>query len=140
MLRAITRAPRRPGSASARPRSAVLALFVFALIVALPARALAWVEAHVAADEIHVQIDRTGSARVEHSITLKISGGPLRSFDIRGVDGDALPDPDGYIAPLRGAMGSSLEAAVPIALELIPSDRRNAAAAGRGPPPTQRLP
>ncbi len=58
--------------------------------------------------------------RVEHRITLKIAGGPLRSLDLRGVDRDAVPEADGYIVPAREAAQSSLASAVPIALELMP--------------------
>lgn len=134
MLRATSKRspPGRPGPALA----AIVALFS---ALALPSLARAWVEAHVASDDIRVQIDRGGSARIEHKITLKVSGGPLKSFDIRGVDGDALPDPDGYIAPLREATGSSLESAVPLSLELLPSDRINTRDDGSPPVPVLRV-
>lgn len=102
----------------------LVSAFAFAGISAFCFPARAWVEAHVAADDIRLLFDRTGSARIEHRITLKVSGGPLKAFDIRGVDSDALPDPDGYAAPLREASAGSLAQAVPVSTELLPPDTR----------------
>lgn len=125
--------PRR-GSASA-----LIALLVILVSLAIPRSALAWVEVHVAADDIRVQVNRDGSARVEHRIKLKISGAPLKAFDIKGVDGDALPDPDGYVAPLRDASRTSLEDATPVSLELLPPDRRERTIEGETPLPVLRV-
>ena len=75
---------------SARVRlGAALPALAFALSTAAARPALAWVDAHVEGDDVRVTLDRGGEARVEHKITLKIAGGPLRSLDIRGVDADA---------------------------------------------------
>lgn len=102
-----------------KPKAALGALAFCSLsTLALPANA--WVEAHVAADDIRVLFDREGKARVEHRITLKVSGGPLKAFDIRGVDSDAAPDPDGYAAPMREASAGSLSQAVPLSTEILP--------------------
>jgi hypothetical protein len=106
MLSQVARSPSRRG-----PLLLSLLLFVALLFTGSPA--LAWVEVHVAGDEVRLLLDKEGTARVEHRVTLKVSGGPLRAFDIRGVDKDAVPDPDGYIAPLKQALQSSLASAVP---------------------------
>lgn len=102
----------------------LLSLAVFAALLAFAGPARAWVEVHVAASEVRLLLDKEGAARVEHRVTLKVSGGPLRAFDIRGVDKDAVPDPDGYIAPLKQALQSSLASAVPVTTELLPPESR----------------
>jgi hypothetical protein len=102
---------------------ALLSLAALLLLLAAPTRrAHAWVEAHVEADDIRVILDRTGAARIEHRITLKIAGGPLRTLDLRGVDKDATPDPDAYLVPHREAAANSLANAVPITADPIPGD------------------
>ncbi|UQA60367.1 hypothetical protein [Polyangium aurulentum] len=109
------------------PRVARPALVAFALVLALlglPRRALAWVDAHVKADDVRLSIEKDGSARVEHKIKLSISGGPLRSIDLRGVDPDAVPEPDGYVVPASEAAVNSLASAVPISTELLPPPSR----------------
>ncbi len=106
-----------------RVRRGLGAAFVALAAVVAPARsAFAWVDVHVEADDVRVALERSGEARVEHKITLKIAGGPLRSFDIRGVDADAAPDPDGYVAPQREAARSSLASAVGAVAERMPPD------------------
>lgn len=132
-IRAIAPRPRRR-----RALPAFFALFALVFLSTVASPALAWVEAHVAGDDVRLLLDRTGSARVEHRITLKVSGGPLRTFEIRGVDGDAAPDPDGYVVPLREAMGNSLASATPVMSELLPSDSR-VREDGRPTPPTLRV-
>jgi hypothetical protein len=109
------------------PRVARPALVAFALVlalVALPRRALAWVDVRVAGDDVRLDIKKDGAARVEHKITLRISGGPLRSIDLRGVDPDAVPEPDGYVVPEQEAKVNSLASAVPITSELLPPPSR----------------
>ncbi len=117
MLSQVARSPSRRGPL-------LLALLLFAALLALSSPARAWVEAHVAGDEVRLLLDKEGTARVEHRITLKVSGGPLRAFDIQGVDKDAVPDPDGYIAPLKQALQSSLASAVPVTTEILPPESR----------------
>jgi hypothetical protein len=99
-------------------RPAALALGL--ALLALPGRALAWVDAHVAGDDVRLEVDKDGAARIEHKLTLRISGGPLRSIDLRGVDPDAVPEPDGYVVPSRDAATNSLANASPISAELLP--------------------
>lgn len=110
-------------SLRARLGAALSALVVAALIlVGQPRAARAWVEVHVEGDDVRVTVDRTGAARVEHKITLKIAGGPLRSLDLRGVDADAVPDPDGYVVPQRDAARGSLVTAQAVTTERMPAD------------------
>ncbi|WP_437479600.1 hypothetical protein WME75_33910 [Sorangium sp. So ce1014] len=113
-----SRIARRPGPALLLPLLAALVSLAFAL----PARA--WVEVHVAGDDVRLAIDRAGAATIEHKVTLKISGGPLRALDIRGVDPDAELDPGSYAVPLKAAEASSLASATPVAIELLPPDLR----------------
>ncbi|WP_437631431.1 hypothetical protein [Sorangium sp. So ce854] len=113
-----SRTARRPGPALLLPLLAAL----FAIAFTLPARA--WVEVHVAGDDVRLAIDRAGTARVEHKVTLKISGGPLRALDIRGVDPDAELDQGSYAAPFKAAQAGSLTDATPVAIELLPPDAR----------------
>jgi hypothetical protein len=94
------------------------ALALVTLLVA-PSRALAWFEVHVAGDEVRVTLNPDGPARVEHRIRLHISGGPVASFDLRGIDRDAEPEPDGYVVPAHDATSGTLENAVPITTELL---------------------
>jgi hypothetical protein len=102
----------------------VAALSALAVLVAPVRSALAWVDVHVEADDVRVVLERTGESRVEHKITLKIAGGPLRSFDLRGVDADAAPDPEGYVVPQREAARSSLASAVGAVAERLPLDAK----------------
>lgn len=90
------------------------------LVIARPARA--WVDVHVEGDEVRVSVEPSGKARIEHRVTLKIAGGPLRAFDVRGTEGDATPEPEGYVAPLKEASRGSLASATPVTLETIPAN------------------
>jgi hypothetical protein len=109
-------------------------LLALAVLVAPVRPALAWVELHVEADDVRLTLEKNGEARVEHKITLKIAGGPLRSLDIRGVDTDAVPDPEGYVVPQREAERGSLALAVPAVAERLPVDVRPRS--DGSPPPT----
>ncbi|WP_437894550.1 hypothetical protein [Sorangium sp. So ce124] len=113
-----SRIARRPGPALLLPFLAALLSIAFAL----PARA--WVEVHVAGDDVRLSIDRAGAATVEHKVTLKISGGPLRALDIQGVDPDAQLDEGSYAVPFKAAEAGSLASATPVAIELLPPDPR----------------
>jgi hypothetical protein len=105
---------------AARRGPALTALLLWLALVTTAERARAWVEMHVANDDVRVSVEASGRARVEHRVTLKISGGPLRAFDIMGVDGDAVPMPDGYVVPTRDGSLGTLGAAIPIAVDLVP--------------------
>jgi hypothetical protein len=77
-----------------------------------------WLETHVVSDDIHVEVERSGAAVVDHAITLRVHGGPLRSFDLAGVDGDAVPLADGNVIPAHaeGLLGLP----IPLAVSLRP--------------------
>jgi hypothetical protein len=120
---------------SRRARAAIAALAVASPVLAAPVRAArAWVEVHVEADDVRIAVEKTGDARVEHKIVLKIAGGPLRSFDLRGVDADAVPDPEGYVVPQREAARGSLASAVAAVAERLPLETRPRP--DGSPPPT----
>src|SRR5450631_1105898 len=59
-------------------------------LVASPAHA--WVESHQAGDDIRVRVDASGLAHVEHTIPYRVKRGPLRSFDITGVEKNVVPE------------------------------------------------
>ena len=102
------------------PAPALFALALACLVfLSAPRPARAWVDVNVEGDDVRLTIAPSGQVRVEHRITLKIAGGPLRSIDLRGVDRDAVPDADGYVVPQREAQQSSLASAIPIATELM---------------------
>lgn len=107
----------------ARPASLLAAALAFGSLT-LPRSALAWVDARVAGDDVRVDIAKDGSARVEHKITLRISGGPLRALDLRGVDADAVPETDGYVVPGKDAASGSLAQAEPVNIEMLPPSNR----------------
>jgi hypothetical protein len=67
----------------------------------------AWVDTHVIADDIHIDVERSGSALVDHAITMKVQGGPLRSFDLATPAGDLTPLGDGTVisAQTEGLLG-----------------------------------
>lgn len=61
------------------------------------ARAAAWVETVVSSDAVTITLDRDGRATISHAIVMKIRGGPLKSFTLQGVDGDAEPLPEAHV-------------------------------------------
>ena len=105
---------------------AALCAFVAAALVLLGGSraALAWVDVNVESDDVRISLDKSSDARVEHKITLKIAGGPLRSFDIRGVDPDATPELDAYVVPQKEAARSSLASAEAVVAERLPPDTK----------------
>lgn len=69
-----------------------LALFLVSLTLwLLPSSARAWIETRLLGDNVRIEVDTEGVAVVEHAITMRVRGGPLRSFDLVGADRDALP-------------------------------------------------
>lgn len=103
----------------ARPSALVAAALALGSL-ALPRSAWAWVDTRIAGDDVRVDIAKDGSARVEHKITLRISGGPLKALDLRGVDADAVPEADGYVVPSKEAASGSLAQAEPVTIEMLP--------------------
>ncbi|MEZ4307136.1 MAG: hypothetical protein R3F14_03715 [Polyangiaceae bacterium] len=103
----------------------VLPAAAVALALAAVSRtASAWVEAHVVADDVRVTLEPDAPARVEHRITVKIAGGPLRTLDLRGVDGDAEPEAEAYVVTERDASLKSLASAREVTAELVPPDTK----------------
>ena len=58
-------------------------------LVAGPAHA--WVESHQTGDDVRIRVDAGGTAYVEHTIPYRVRRGPLRSFDITGVEKNVVP-------------------------------------------------
>jgi hypothetical protein len=104
-------------------RARALPAVATALVSAAVSRtAGAWVEAHVVADDVRITIERDAPARVEHRITVRVAGGPLRALDLRGVDGDAEPEAEAFVVTERDAARKSLASAREVTAELIPPD------------------
>ena len=107
------------------PAPALFALALACLVtLCAPRSARAWVDVNVEGDDVRLTVAPSGMVRVEHRITLKIAGGPLRAIDLRGVDRDAVPEADGYVVPQREAQANSLLSAIPIATELMPAETK----------------
>ncbi len=70
-------------------RAILAAWLVLATLVAAPVAQAAWVETRVKAHAAVVDVDEHGAALVRHELTLGVRGGPLRSFEIPGIDPDA---------------------------------------------------
>lgn len=104
--------------------SSLFAAALALVSLALPRSALAWVDVRVAGDDVRVDVAKDGAARVEHKITLRISGGPLRALDLRGVDADAVPEPDAYVIPGKDAASGSLAQAEAVSIEMLPPSNR----------------
>lgn len=98
-------------------RASLLALFTLLGALLSPRLAFAWVEVHVLGDDTRVAVDSAGKARVEHRVEVRIGGGPLESFDVRGVPEVLTPEPDAYVVSERGARLGTLTDAVPASLE-----------------------
>lgn len=89
------------------------------VLMSAPGLARAWVEVHVVGDEVRLSIAQDGSGLVEHKLTIKVAGGPLKSFDVRGVDPDAAPLGDAIVLPARSAAAGTLVGAEPLAVEVL---------------------
>jgi hypothetical protein len=100
------------------PAKLAASVLAWGLSASPTAARASWLETHVTEDEVHVEVDRTGSAVVEHAITMRIHGGPLRSFDVAGVDPDAVPLADASVISARteGLLGLP----VPLGLSMRP--------------------
>ncbi len=97
-------------------------LVLFLLSLLRPQVALAWVESHVARDDVRLVVQADGTARVEHKILLLVSGGPLKGFTVRGVDADAVLDRDAFVQSEQEEKSGSLEGGLPIALTLVKAE------------------
>lgn len=62
--------------------------------------ALAWIEVTLVGDDVKVDVERSGMAVVEHALTVRMRGGPLRAFTLQGVDLDATLEGDASVTAL----------------------------------------
>jgi hypothetical protein len=85
------------------------------LVVLLTAPvANAWVETTVISHVAELAVGRDGNALIEHKLLLKVRGGPLRSVEVAGVDGDAELLPDATASNVRAAAESAADLPVPL--------------------------
>ncbi|HEV8245731.1 MAG TPA: hypothetical protein VGP93_08180 [Polyangiaceae bacterium] len=83
-----------------------------AAIALSPSVAFAWVETEIKSYGATVELEPDGRATVAHQLVLAVRGGPLKSFEVPGVDADAEPLPDATVTPtVQGA------ASLPLLLE-----------------------
>ena len=53
-----------------------------------------WQEAHRTQDDVRISVARDGSAVVDEQIRYRVVAGRLRSFDVKGIDADAVLTPE----------------------------------------------
>ncbi len=85
-----------------------LVLIVLALVAfAQTASAAAWVETTVLSDAVTLDVDRAGKAQVSHKISLRVRGGPLKTWAIQGIDPDAEPLPEASVVNVSSNAGTN---------------------------------
>jgi hypothetical protein len=62
--------------------------------------ALAWIEITLAGDDVKLDVERSGMCVVEHALTLRLRGGPLRAFTLQGIDLDATLEGEATVTAL----------------------------------------
>lgn len=82
------------------PRLIALAACVLLL---LPARAWAWVEWHHLGDSVRLTLGNDGSAVIETTSRYDVMRGPIKTFDVQGIDADAKVDADLTVTRLAAA-------------------------------------
>jgi hypothetical protein len=122
---------RRAGGAS-RGLLALLSGLLLVLLLLAPRRAEAWIETTVLSDDIRVQVERNGSARIAHALLLRVRGSPMRVFTLPGIDTDAAPEGDAQAVPVREGAAPSLEGAVPLTMVMLPDGGIRLEADGTG--------
>lgn len=105
-----------------RELRALLLVVLSAFVLVLPRSASAWVELHVARDDIRLTIDSDGSARVEHKLLLLVSGGPLTSFEVTGIDPDAALEEGAFVVAEKDDKAGNVEGALPLYLKRVTAD------------------
>lgn len=110
-------------------RFAALAL----CLVLVPSRALAWVEGHHLGDSVRLTLGADGKALVETTSRYDVVRGPIKTFDVQGIDADAQVDPELRIerlaaAPLGSAQPPVAEADADLRGHVEPLPRRPDAA------------
>jgi hypothetical protein len=114
-------APNRPATPRSVARAAIGAV-VLAVSMAPTSDALAWVEQHVARDDVRLEVEPSGRARIEHRILLLVSGGPLETTTIRAVDPDAEVETGAYVLPEKDAIAGTIAGALPVTAKRIADD------------------
>lgn len=109
----------------------VAALLVLVALALCPTSALAWVETRVLAHDARVELTRHGSAKIEHTVRLRVSGGPLRALDIRVADRNITTNADAQLTLANDSMAGSMP--IPVSIEQRPDgDVRAEIDEGRG--------
>jgi len=80
----------------------------------------AWIDTTIASVDTKVEVSPDGAAVVDNTLTLRIKGGPFRSFDIPGFDADAVPEGEATATPVNPKDGSEAGPAVPVLRQLLP--------------------
>jgi hypothetical protein len=94
-----------------------VAAATFAFVAHEPTAA-AWIDTSIAAVETQVEVGPDGAAVVDNALTLKIKGGPFRSYDIPGFDSDAVPEGEATATPIKDSAETG--PAVPVMREILP--------------------
>ncbi|MCU0694277.1 MAG: hypothetical protein MUF54_23045, partial [Polyangiaceae bacterium] len=102
---------------SFRPPPA-LALLIAAMLLVTSRPATAWVEQTVLAHEARIDLQRTGTARVEHKIKLRVRGGPLRTFDVNVADREVTVGQDAALYSTDLGLGARMP--IPVGIEQRP--------------------
>lgn len=109
---------RTPGLAAVRWLGA-LAVGAASLLGHTP-DAHAWIDTTIASVETKVEVGPDGAAVVDNAMTLRVKGGPFRSFDIPGFDADAVPEGEATATPINVKDNSESGPAVPVLRQLLP--------------------
>ena len=94
------------------------AVLITLLGVLLAHPAHAWVEQTVLSHDARVELMRSGTARVEHTVNLRVAGGPLRSFDISVADKDVTITGEASFVRTGGPMDARTP--IPVSVEQRP--------------------
>jgi hypothetical protein len=86
-----------------------------AALLTLTAAAHGWVETRIRSNYVTIDLERDGSATVAHEILMKVRGGPLKGYELGGVDSDAAVLPDGTVA--RARSGSTAADPIPLLID-----------------------
>lgn len=84
----------------------------------LSSHAFAWVEQTVLSHDARVELMRSGSARVQHTVKIRVRGGPLRHFDIEIADQDVAIAGEASFVRTGGAMNARKP--IPVSVEQRP--------------------
>jgi hypothetical protein len=88
--------------------------------VLTPREASAWIETTVLSDDVKLQVERNGGAVVEHQMTMRVRGSPMKAFALSGVDADAQPEGEAVAMPQRDGASAHVEERVPLTVVVTP--------------------